>query len=122
MVKPLNFDPNHKYPVIVYVYGGPHAQMIKNSWKWDVRGFDIYMAQKGYIVFTLDNRGSANRGLEFESITHRQLGKIESEDQITGIEFLKKQPFVDTDRIGVHGWSFGGFMTTYLLTHYLKQE
>lgn len=118
MVKPLNFDPNHKYPVIVYVYGGPHAQMIKNSWKWDVRGFDIYMAQKGYIVFTLDNRGSANRGLEFENITHRQLGKIESEDQITGIEFLKKQPFVDTDRIGVHGWSFGGFMTTYLLTHY----
>ncbi|MCH5327957.1 MAG: DPP IV N-terminal domain-containing protein, partial [Coprobacter sp.] len=118
MVKPSDLDPAKKYPVIVYVYGGPHAQLVRNTWKWDVRGFDVYMAQHGYIVFTLDGRGSANRGLNFENVTHRQLGKTEAADQMKGIEFLKTHPFVDADRIGVHGWSFGGFMTTYLMTHY----
>lgn len=115
MVKPLNFDPAKKYPVIVYVYGGPHSQLVDNSWLGQARGWDIYMAEKGYIVFTLDNRGTSNRGFDFENITHRQLGVIETEDQMTGVNYLKSLPYVDTERIGVHGWSFGGFMTLNLM-------
>lgn len=115
MVKPANFDPNKKYPVVIYVYGGPHAQMITKSWQWGTRGWDIYMANKGYIVFTLDNRGSDNRGLNFENCTHRQLGVLETEDQIKGIEWLTQQSFIDSSRIGVHGWSYGGHMTLSLL-------
>lgn len=118
LVKPLNFDPNKKYPVIVYVYGGPHAQMITDGWRHNAGGWDIYMATKGYAVFTVDNRGSANRGAAFEQVIHRQLGKNEMADQMKGIDFLKAQKWVDQNRIGVHGWSFGGFMTTNLmLTH-----
>ena len=115
IVKPLNFDPNKKYPVVVYVYGGPHSQMVDNSWMGQARGWDIYMAEKGYIIFTLDNRGTSNRGIEFENITHRRLGIIETQDQMTGIDYLKSVPYVDTDRIGVHGWSYGGFMTLNLM-------
>ncbi|WP_231496812.1 S9 family peptidase [Prevotella sp. 10(H)] len=115
LVKPLNFDPNKKYPVIVYVYGGPHSQMVDNSWMGQVRGWDIYMAEKGYIVFSLDNRGTSYRGLDFENITHRRLGVIETQDQMTGVNYLKSQPYVDADRIGVHGWSYGGFMTLNLM-------
>lgn len=115
LVKPANFDETKKYPVIVYVYGGPHSQLVSNTWMADARGWDIYMAEQGYIVFTLDNRGTANRGFDFENITHRQLGLIETEDQMAGIEFLKAQPYVDADRIGVHGWSYGGFMTLNLM-------
>lgn len=115
LTKPLNFDSNKKYPVIVYVYGGPHSQLVDNSWLGQSRGWDIYMAQKGYIVFTLDNRGTSNRGRDFENITHRQLGVVETQDQMTGIEFLKSQSFVDKERIGVHGWSYGGFMTLNLM-------
>ncbi len=115
MVKPLNFDANKKYPVIVYVYGGPHSQMIDNSWMAQVRGWDIYMAQKGYIVFTLDNRGTTYRGGDFENITHRQLGVVETQDQMTGVDYLKSLTYVDADRIGVHGWSFGGFMTLNMM-------
>lgn len=115
MVKPLNFDPSKKYPVIVYVYGGPHSQLVDNSWMGQARGWDIYMAQKGYIVFTLDNRGTSNRGIDFENITYRQLGVVETEDQMTGVEYLKSLPYVDSERIGVHGWSFGGFMTLNLM-------
>ncbi|GHS96604.1 hypothetical protein FACS189421_01950 [Bacteroidia bacterium] len=118
LVKPVNFNPNQKYPVIVYVYGGPHSQMVVNSWLGGVRGWDMYMAQKGYMVFTLDNRGTSNRGFAFESIIHRQLGVTESADQLRGIEFLKSLPYVDSGRIGVHGWSYGGFMTTNLLLHH----
>lgn len=114
-VKPADFDPNKKYPVIIYVYGGPHAQLITKSWQWGTRGWDIHMANKGYLVFSLDNRGSANRGLKFENITHRQLGVLETKDQMKGVEWLKKQPFVDAERIGVHGWSYGGHMTLSLL-------
>ncbi|WP_329903883.1 S9 family peptidase [Porphyromonas pogonae] len=118
LVKPVNFDPQKKYPTVVYVYGGPHAQLVHETWHGDARGWDIYMAQQGYVVFTLDNRGSSNRGAAFEQIVHRQLGKIEMQDQMTGVEFLKSLPYVDKDRMGVHGWSFGGFMTTNLmLTH-----
>lgn len=115
LVKPTNFDPNKKYPVIIYVYGGPHSQMINNSWMGQVRGWDIYMAEKGYIVFTLDNRGTSYRGLDFENITHRQLGIVETEDQMAGVEFLRQLPYVDSERIGIHGWSYGGFMTLNLM-------
>lgn len=115
LTKPSHFDASKKYPVIVYVYGGPHSQLVSNTWMGDARGWDIYMAEKGYIMFTLDNRGTNNRGFDFENITHRQLGVVETEDQMTGIEFLKSQSYVDADRIGVHGWSYGGFMTLNLM-------
>ena len=118
LVKPVDFDPTKKYPTVVYVYGGPHAQMIHNSWNYDVRGWDIYMAQKGYVVFTLDNRGSGNRGLEFENVTFRQLGVEEMKDQMQGVAFLQSLPYVDSNRLGVHGWSYGGFMTTNLMLTY----
>ena len=118
LVKPVNFDPAKKYPAVIYVYGGPHAQMIQNSWNCSVRGWDIYMAQQGYVVFTVDNRGSSNRGLAFENCTFRQLGVEEMKDQLRGVEFLKSLPYVDADRLGVHGWSYGGFMTTNLMLTY----
>lgn len=115
LIKPVDFDSTKQYPVIIYVYGGPHSQLVDNSWLGQARGWDLYMAQKGYIVFTLDNRGTNNRGSDFENITHRQLGAIETQDQMTGVEYLKSLPYVDTNRIGVHGWSYGGFMTLNLM-------
>lgn len=115
LVKPMNYDSSKKYPTIVYVYGGPHSQLVDNSWMGQARGWDIYMAEKGYVVFTIDNRGTSNRGIDFENITHRQLGVTETQDQMTGVEFLKSLPYVDTNRIGVHGWSYGGFMTLNLM-------
>lgn len=115
MIKPSNFDPAKKYPVLVYVYGGPHAQMVTNRWLAGAPLWMHYQAEKGYIIFTLDNRGSKNRGFEFENIIHRQLGTVEMEDQMVGVEYLKKQPFVDADRMAVHGWSFGGFMTVSMM-------
>lgn len=114
MIKPANFDSSKKYPVIVYVYGGPHAQLVSNSWLGGANLYLNYLAQKGYIVFTLDNRGSANRGAAFEQIIHRSLGKYEMEDQLEGISFLKSRSFVDAQRIGVDGWSYGGFMSINL--------
>ena len=118
MIKPIDFDPNKKYPVIVYVYGGPHAQLITNSWLGGAGLWDNMMAQKGYILFTVDNRGSANRGFAFESVIHRHLGQNEMADQMEGIKFLSKLPYVDMNRIGVDGWSFGGFMTTSLMVNH----
>lgn len=118
LIKPVGFDPNKKYPTIVYTYGGPHAQMIKGNLRYAARGWDIYMATKGYVMFTLDNRGSANRGLEFENATFRQLGIEECNDQVKGVEYLKTLPFVDANRIGVHGWSYGGHLTTALVLRY----
>ncbi|MGN0220894.1 MAG: DPP IV N-terminal domain-containing protein [Prevotella sp.] len=118
MVRPADFDESRKYPTVVYVYGGPHAYMIESSWHYASRSWETYMAQKGYIVFVLDNRGSERRGKEFEQVTFRQLGQVEMADQMKGVEFLKSLPYVDTDRMGVHGWSFGGFMTISLLTNY----
>ena len=118
LVKPLNMDSTKQYPTIVYVYGGPHAQLVTGSWMGGVSGWDIYMARRGYVVFTVDGRGSANRGHAFESVIHRQLGVNEMADQVKGVEFLKTKPYVDPDRIGVHGWSFGGFMTTNLMCSY----
>ncbi|MEZ4854117.1 DPP IV N-terminal domain-containing protein [Flavobacterium sp.] len=117
IIYPLNFDANKKYPVMVYVYGGSHAQLVQNRWLAGGGYFDYYMAQNGYVVFTLDNRGSDNRGKHFCEVNHRQLGVNEMADQMKGIDFLKSKSFVDTDRIGVFGWSFGGFMTTTLMTN-----
>jgi dipeptidyl-peptidase-4 len=118
MVKPADFDTNKKYPTVVYVYGGPHAHNVDASWHYASRSWETYMAQKGYIVFILDNRGSENRGRDFEQATFHQLGQVEMQDQMMGVEFLKKQPYVDMNRLGVHGWSFGGFMTISLITNY----
>ena len=118
MVKPHDFDPAKKYPTVIYVYGGPHAHNVDASWHWASRSWETYMAQKGYIVFILDNRGSENRGRDFEQATFRQLGQVEMKDQMEGVRYLKSLPYVDADRLGVHGWSYGGFMTISLMTHY----
>lgn len=118
LIKPINFDPNKKYPAIIYVYGGPHAQMIHNTRFYDARGWDLYMAQQGYVMLTVDNRGSDNRGIKFENCTFRHLGTEEMKDQVQGAKFLQSLPYVDADKIGVHGWSFGGFMTTNLMLTY----
>jgi len=107
-----------KYPTVVYVYGGPHAHNVEASWHWASRTWETYMAQKGYIVFILDNRGSENRGREFEQATFRQLGQVEMQDQMEGVKFLKSLPYVDADRLGVHGWSYGGYMTISLMLNY----
>ncbi|MCY1718737.1 DPP IV N-terminal domain-containing protein [Prolixibacteraceae bacterium Z1-6] len=118
LIKPVNFDPNKKYPVVVYVYGGPHSQLVNKGWHNGARWWQYYMASQGYLAFTLDNRGTLNRGRDFETAIHRQLGVFETEDQMQGIEYLKSLPYVDTDRIGVHGWSYGGFMTLNLKLKY----
>jgi dipeptidyl-peptidase-4 len=115
LIKPSNFDATKKYPVLVYVYGGPHAQMITNSYLDGANLWMYWMAEQGYLVFTLDNRGSGNRGFAFESVIHGRLGVNEMEDQIKGVEYLKSLPFVDGNRLAVHGWSYGGFMTTSLM-------
>lgn len=118
MVKPVDFDPNKKYPTVVYVYGGPHAHNVDARWHYCSRSWETYMAQKGYLLFILDNRGSEHRGKDFEQATFRQLGQEEMNDQMKGVEYLKSLPYVDKDRMGVHGWSFGGFMTISLMTNY----
>lgn len=114
-ILPPNFDSNKKYPVFVYVYGGPHAQLITDSWLSGAGLFLNFMATKGYIVFTLDNRGSANRGRDFEQAIFRNCGTVEVDDQMVGVNYLKTLPYVDVDRIGVDGWSYGGFMTITLM-------
>ncbi len=116
--KPANFDAKKKYPVLVYLYGGPHAQMVTNS--WDRRYFLQYMAQQGYIVFTVDNRGSNYRGKKFEDPIYRAMGSIEVDDQVSGVKFLHTLPYVDKDKIGVHGHSYGGYMT--LMTMFKAPE
>ena len=115
LIKPSNFDPTKKYPVMVYVYGGPHAQMITNSYLDGANLWMFWMAEQGYLVFTVDNRGSENRGVAFESVIHQRLGYNEMEDQLKGVEYLKSLPYVDANRLAVHGWSYGGFMTTSLM-------
>lgn len=118
LVKPADFDPTKKYPVAVYVYGGPHSQMVNNRWRYGSAGWETYMAQKGYLVFVMDNRGTSYRGAAFEQVTHRQLGVEESKDQRKGVEFLHSLPYIDKERIGIHGWSYGGFMTINMLLRY----
>ncbi|MDA3881684.1 MAG: prolyl oligopeptidase family serine peptidase [Bacteroidales bacterium] len=118
MIKPPDFSENKQYPVIIDVYGGPHLQIVRNSW---MCGYDItsyILASQGYIIFSVDNRGSWGRGIEFENTTHLQLGQIEALDQKKGIDFLYTLPYVDTNRIGTYGWSFGGFMSITLLQQF----
>lgn len=116
MIFPANFDSTKKYPTLVYVYGGPGIQLITDSWLGGAGLWLNYMSEHGYIVFTLDNRGSANRGLAFEQVTFRNLGTNEIQDQQLGVNYLKSLNYVDTTKLGVFGWSFGGFMTTSLMT------
>lgn len=112
---PRDYDPSKKYPLIVYVYGGPHSQMVTNSWLGNVRMWEMLMAQKGYFVYVQDNRGTQNRGAAFEKAINRGCGKAESADQMAGINsLLERFPSIDRSRIGVHGWSYGGFMTLTL--------
>lgn len=118
LIKPVDFDPNKKYPVFLYVYGGPHAQLITDSWLGGGDLFLYYMAQEGFVVFTLDNQGSDGRGHEFESIIHRKVGQQECKDQMAGVNFLKQFSWVDQDRMGIDGWSYGGFMTINMLLTY----
>jgi dipeptidyl-peptidase-4 len=118
LVTPPNMDKTKKYPVVVYVYGGPHAQMVNNEWLGGATLFEYYMAQQGFIMFTMDNRGSEGRGFEFESVIHRQLGQNEMADQLKGVDYLKTLPYVDANKMGVYGWSFGGFMTISLMLNH----
>lgn len=115
LIRPLDFDSTKRYPVVIYVYGGPHAQMVDRSWQWGSGYWELYMAQRGYVVWVMDNRGSSGRGKSFEQVIHRRLGEAELADQLAGIRYLRSQPWVDGARIGVHGWSFGGFMTLSLM-------
>ena len=118
LIKPINYNDGKKHPTLVYVYGGPHSQMVTESWLAGANLYFLFLAQQGYVVFTVDNRGTDNRGFEFESVIHRNLGVAEMADQMKGVEFLRTLPYVDENRIGVEGWSFGGFMTISLkLTH-----
>lgn len=118
IILPTNFDPNKKYPTIVYLYNGPHLQLVTNSFPASGNLWYEYMAQNGYIIFTMDGRGSSNRGLKFEQAVFRNLGTTEMNDQMKGVEYLKSLPYVDSSKMGIHGWSFGGFMTTsFMLRH-----
>ncbi len=115
MIKPSNFDESKKYPVLVYVYNGPHVQLVTNSWLGGAPLWMYSLAEEGYIVFTVDGRGSKNRGINFEQAIHENLGTLEVEDQAAMVEWLKSEPYTDENRFGVHGWSYGGFMTTSLM-------
>lgn len=118
IILPTDFDAQQKYPVIVYLYNGPHAQLITDSFPASGNLWYEFMAQKGYIVFTMDGRGSSNRGLEFEQAIFRKAGETEMNDQLKGVDYLKSLPYVDSSRLGIHGWSYGGFMTTsFMLKH-----
>ncbi|MEZ4722481.1 MAG: DPP IV N-terminal domain-containing protein [Flavobacteriales bacterium] len=118
IIKPFDFDPNKKYPTLVYVYGGPHAQLVTDSYLASASLWMYWFANQGYIVATLDSRGSSNRGLEFEQVTFRNLGANEVDDQQMFANYLKSQPYVDGDRMALHGWSYGGFMTINTLLTY----
>lgn len=113
---PLSTD--QKHPVIVYLYNGPHAQLVTEGFQWGLPGWDCYMANRGYVVFTIDGRGSDNRGIDFEQAIWHNLGYNEAQDQLCGVEYLKTLPYVDPERIGIYGWSYGGFMTTYMKLNY----
>jgi len=114
LILPASFDASKKYPVLVYVYGGPHSQLVTDTWLGGANLYFNYLATKGYIIWTLDNRGTAARGADFEQTIHRRLGEIESRDQMAGVNYLKSLPYVDQSRMGIDGWSYGGFMTLTL--------
>lgn len=118
LVKPIGFDASKQYPVVVYLYNGPHAQLVTEGYLHGLPGWDYYMAQQGYVVFTIDGRGSANRGLAFEQAIWHNLGDAEGKDQMQGVAYLRTLPWIDANRIGIYGWSYGGFMTTYMMVNY----
>ncbi|OWK74377.1 S9 family peptidase [Flavobacteriaceae bacterium JJC] len=118
IILPTDFDANKKYPTIVYLYNGPHLQLVTNTFPASGNLWYEFMAQKGYIIFTMDGRGSSNRGLKFEQAVFRHLGEVEMKDQLKGVEYLKSLPYVDAGKLGIHGWSFGGFMTTSFMLKY----
>lgn len=116
IIKPKDFDPNKKYPVLMYVYGGPGSQTVMNSFGWFNYVWFQMLAQKGYIVVSVDNRGTGFRGEEFKKVTYKQLGKLETRDQINAAKYLARQPYIDGSRIGIFGWSYGGYMSTLCMT------
>ncbi|MCD8208931.1 MAG: S9 family peptidase [Bacteroidales bacterium] len=118
VVLPADFDPSQKYPMIVYVYGGPHSQMVNDTYLAQLRRWEMYMAERGYVLYIQDNRGTSNRGLAYEQAIHRQCGQAEMADQMVGVRMMMGLPFIDSERVGVHGWSYGGFMTISLATNY----
>ncbi len=118
MVLPRDFDASRRYPTVVYVYGGPHAHLVDASYRYGARQWEGMMAERGYIVFVMDNRGSENRGKVFEQVTYGQLGQVEMADQLRGVDYLLSLPYVDGSRLGIHGWSFGGYMTITLMTNH----
>ncbi len=118
LIRPLDFDSTKQYPVILYVYGGPHTQLVRNSYQGYLRRWEMYMAQRGYVVFVMDNRGTPNQGADYARAIHRQCGVVEMQDQMAGLQWLMSHSWVDKNRIGVHGWSYGGFMTISLMTTY----
>jgi len=118
LILPLGFDSSRKYPLLVYVYGGPHLQMVSDTYMAGYRAWEMYMAQRGYVVYVQDNRGTPNHGLEYEQAINRCLGQVEMQDQMVGIRSLLAEPWIDRDRVAVSGWSYGGFMTISLLTNY----
>lgn len=114
---PRGYDPSKKYPLIVYVYGGPHSQMVRNSWLANIRKWEMLMAQKGYFVYVQDNRGTSRQGAAYEKAINRHCGQLETADQLAGIDaLLERVPQIDRNRVGVHGWSYGGFMSLNLAT------
>jgi dipeptidyl-peptidase-4 len=115
MIKPSDFDPSQEYPVLVYVYGGPHVQLVENRWMAGASLWMHHMAERGYIIFTVDTRGSADRGRDFEQASHRNMGAVEVADVMSGVEYLQSLPYVDEDRMAVHGWSYGGYMTLNMM-------
>ena len=117
MIKPPDFDPSKKYPVMSYTYSGPHAPQVRNSWGGSRYMWHQLLAQKGYIIWILDNRTASGKGVESTWKVYKQMGRLELEDLEDGVKYLKTQPFVDGERLGIWGWSYGGFMTTYALTH-----
>jgi dipeptidyl-peptidase-4 len=117
MIKPPGFDPGRKYPVMSYTYSGPHHPQVANAWGGEKYMWHQLLAQMGYIVWVCDNRSATGKGAESTWPAYRNLGELELRDLEDGITWLKSQPFVDADRIGLWGWSYGGFMTAYALTH-----
>ena len=118
MFKPVDFDSAKKYPAIVYLYGGPNVQLVNNTWNGGGDMWFQYMAERGFVVFTVDSRGSANRGKAFEQATFQHLGTVEMRDQLVGINYVKNLKYVDSNRMGLMGWSYGGFMTSSIMTRY----
>ena len=115
LMRPKDLAEGERRPAIVFVYGGPGAQTVRNQWAGDRGGFPQILARRGYVVFSLDNRGMANRGKAFEDPIHRNMGHVEVTDQVAGVGFLKSLPFVDPERVGIYGWSYGGYMTLMAL-------